>query len=113
MTTIAPPKPGTSIAFPKAAVEASLREELSQSVDFEASMRGITLPANPAAVATFAIDIDSLTCVDILCAVESVLGFELREGIVRAGGYRSIDGALAHMMPGIEREWMKKKGSKP
>jgi hypothetical protein len=48
--------------------------------------------------------------VAILCAIEPIVGFELPESLVRTGGYRSVVTALDHLLPRIEKEWMKKKG---
>lgn len=112
MTAITLEKPKATLTFPITEVEAVLRRELLASVEFEASIRGVSIPKTPTEVARLAIDIDSLVVVDILCAVEPVLGFELREGLVRAGGYRSVESALGHIVPWIEREWTKLKGAK-
>lgn len=105
-------KPKIASAFPAAEVEASLREELYEAVAIEASIRGISVPRAPHELAKLSIQIDSLVVVDLLCAVEPILDFELRERIVRAGGYRSIDTAVSHLLPRIEREWVKKNGGK-
>jgi hypothetical protein len=57
--------------------------------------------------------VDSLVVVSILCMVEPIVGFELPDGVVRAGGYSSVESALAHLLPRIEAQWIKKKGGKP
>jgi hypothetical protein len=93
-------------AFPVAAVEAALRGELLAAVQVEASLRGAVLPANPSA-AVF--EIDSLVVVDLLCALEPLMGFEIQEDVVRAGGYDSIEDAVRHLMPTLEREWIKRR----
>jgi len=59
------------------------------------------------------VPLDSLSVVDTLCAVEQVLDIELRDSIVRTGGYNSIEKAIDDLLPKIERVWVKKKGSKP
>lgn len=111
-TTIAPPS--TKIApFPLATVEAKLRNELVEAVKIEASIRGMALPSTPAGVSKAAIHVDSLVVVSILCAVEPVIGFELPQNVVRAGGYTSVEGAIEHLLPRLEKEWTKKKGAKP
>jgi hypothetical protein len=116
-TTIAPPvaravspKPAS---FPKGAVEACLHAELSKAVKAEAGVKGIALPTTPADIAKTAFHVDSLVVVSILCAVEPIVGFELSDSIVSAGGYASVDGALAHLLPRIEAQWIKKQGGKP
>jgi hypothetical protein len=105
-------KPKISAAFPAADVEACLREELSEAARIEASLRGLAMPESPVAAASMVIQIDSLVVVELLCALEPVLGFDLPEGVVRAGGYNSINQAVSHLMPRIEREWIKRKGEK-
>jgi hypothetical protein len=70
------------------------------------------LPAAPAQIAKAAVEIDSLVVVSILCAVEPILGFDLPESLVRAGGYASVHGALEHLLPRIEKQWTKQNGGK-
>jgi len=110
--TIAPPPP-TVAAFPRSAVEVGLRGELIEAVKIEASIRGMSLPAAPAQIIQAGVHVDSLVVVSILCAVEPILGFELPDGVVRAGGYPSVESALGHLLPRIEKEWMKRNGAKP
>lgn len=112
MTVIASSAPGIA-TFPIATVEACLRAELIEAIKVEASIRGIALPAAPMDIAKAAVPIDSLVVVSILCAVEPIVGFELPESVVRAGGYTSVGGAIEHLLPRIERQWIKRKGSKP
>jgi hypothetical protein len=112
MTTIAPPAPALA-PFPVAAVEACLRAELIEAIKAEASIKGISLPAAPVQIAKAAFQVDSLVVVSILCAVEPIVGFELPESVVRAGGYVSVESALGHLLPRIEKQWIKRKGNKP
>ncbi|HEU0216570.1 MAG TPA: hypothetical protein VFQ90_07910 [Stellaceae bacterium] len=109
--TVAPP-PIKTAPFPLAVVEATLRDELVEAVKIEASIRGMALPAAPADIAKASVHVDSLVVVSILCAVEPIVGFELPESVVRAGGYTSVDSALGQLLPRLEKEWMKKKGAK-
>jgi hypothetical protein len=111
VTTLAPPTPAPAVApFPGAAVEACLRAELIEAIKAEASIRGVSLPAD---MAKAGISIDSLVVVSILCTVEPIVGFELPESVVRAGGYVSVESALGHLLPRIEQQWIKRKGAKP
>jgi hypothetical protein len=110
-TTLAPPAV-TIAPFPSAAVEARLRDELVEAVKIEASIRGMALPAAPADIVKVSVRVDSLVVVSILCAVEPIVGFELPESVVRAGGYTSVESALGQLLPRLEKEWMKKKGAK-
>jgi hypothetical protein len=109
----APAGPAKSALFPKAAVEACLRAELIETVKAEAGVKGVALPSAPADIAKTSFQVDSLVVVSILCTVEPIVGFELPDSVVRAGGYASVDSALAHLLPRIEAHWIKKKGGKP
>lgn len=97
--------------FPAAVVEACLRTELELLAKSEAAVRGIALPAG-AAIGSASIALDSLGVVDTLCAIEHVVGFELKESIVRSGGYDSIDAAVVDLMPRISRAWDRHKSGK-
>jgi hypothetical protein len=112
VTTIAPPAPAIA-TFPVTVVETCLRGELIEAIKAEASIKGIALPASPAQIAKTAFQVDSLVAVSILCAVEPVVGLELPESVVRAGGYVSVESALGHLLPRIEAQWNKRKGAKP
>jgi hypothetical protein len=116
VTTLAPPlavAPAAGTAFPKATVEACLRDELIETVKAEALVKGVTLPSLPTQIAKTPFQVDSLVVVSILCAVEPIVGFELPESVVRAGGYSSVESALEHLLPRIEKQWTKRKGGKP
>ena len=113
MVTVTLAQPPVKIApFPLVAVEAKLRDELVEAVKIEASIRGIALPSVPANISKASVHVDSLVVVSILCAVEPIVGFELPESVVRAGGYASVDNALDHLLPRLEKEWTKRKGPK-
>ena len=111
MTTLAPNSTATS-AFPLAAVETCLRNELIESVKADASIKGISLPTSAPQILRAPVQIDSLVVVSILCAVEPIIGFELPDSVVDAGGYLSVEKALGQLIPRIEAEWVKKKGAR-
>lgn len=113
MATIAPPKKPITVLFPKAEVVAHLVAELTNVAVAEAGFRGITLPKGSAQLLKAAVPMDSLTVVDALCVIEPVIGFELRDSTVRTGGYNSIQSALDHLVPRIEKAWLRKNGVKP
>jgi hypothetical protein len=114
MATIAPPAL-TITAFPKGDVIKALIDELLEVAQTEAQLRGMALPQDQTGAMAMSVPLDSLSVVDTLCAIEPVVGFELRESLVRTGGYNSIDDALGHLLPRIEKVWVKKKtkGTKP
>lgn len=98
--------------FPVAAVRSCLLAELTLLAQAEAQVRGLELPKAPPALLKMAIPLDSLSVVDVLCAVEPVIGFELKDSLVRTGGYGSIEAAMDHLLPRLEAVWTKKYGAK-
>lgn len=112
MATVAPTnlQPST---FPKSGVEKALIDELIDVAQAEAMVRGISLPGDRLGQMAAAVPMDSLSVVATLVAVEKVVGFELKESMVRTGGYASIQAAVDHLMPRIQIAWDRKKGRKP
>jgi hypothetical protein len=100
-------KPGTVAVFPAAAVEAKLREELLSVAESAAAMHSIALPPTPAAQCAAAIQLDSLAVVDVLLSIEGIIGCTLKDHIVKAGGYSSINAAIEHLTPRIQSVWGK------
>ncbi len=111
MATLAP-TPIVAVAFPTAAVEVCLNDELIHTITSMAKIKGIALPSAASQIRITPVQVDSLVCVDILCAIEPIIGVELPESVVKAGGYGSIDSAIKNLIPRIEAAW-KKKGVKP
>ena len=101
----APASPAITAPFPQPAVEKCLRDELIEAVKAEAGIRCVALPSAPADIAKTSFQVDSLVVVSILCTVEPIVGFELPDSVVRAGGYTSVESALEHLLPRIERTW--------
>jgi len=104
----------TTVGFPLAAVEAKLRQELFGVAQSAAEMHSITLPSDPTAQSAAAIQLDSLAVVDVLLSVEDIIGCTLKDHIVKAGGYSSVNSAIEHLTPRIKSAWEKHaaKGSK-
>jgi hypothetical protein len=100
-------KTAPSKAFPKADVEAKLRDLLLDAVTTDAQLKGIAFPADKPGKYAASIRLDSLGVVDLLCGLEPTVGFELKESLVKAGGYKSIDDAVGHLMPRVESAWTK------
>lgn len=78
----------------------------------EASIRGLKVPHSPAAAAVAPVPLDSLVVVDLMCAVEPVVGFAPPDSTVRSGGYKSVQEALDHLTPRLERQWKKRNGGR-
>ncbi len=110
--TLAPPSPKIAL-FPLAEIEAALRDELVEAVKIEASIRGVTLPTKSEQIVKAAVHVDSLVVVTILCSIEHIIGFEVHDSVVRAGGYTSAESALKQLLPRLEKEWNNKNGAKP
>jgi hypothetical protein len=102
---------GTVTAFPKGEVEAKLKGALIEAAQADAALKGIALPSDVAGQASASVRLDSLEVVSLLCEVEPVVGFELKDSLVRVGGYSSVNQAMEHLMPRIEKAW-DKSGSK-
>lgn len=99
-------------SFPKAAVEKALLEGLAEAIASEAAIKGYAVPSTIAELVKAATHVDSLLTVDILCTVEPIIGFKLPQHVVKTGGYDSIEAAVSHVLPRIERQWNKKLGVK-
>src|ERR1700681_53106 len=96
--------------FPVLDVETALRNELLAAAKSAAELDGVSFPTDLNAQVAASIQIDSLVVVQTLVAAEKPLGFELKDHVVRAGGYTSVGEALGHLMPRIEKEWTKRIG---
>ena len=97
----------TGTAFPKAEVEAKLKEVLLGAAQSDASLKGITLPSDTQGQAATAMHLDSLDVVSLLCDVEPIVNCKLKDSLVRSGGYSSVNQAMEHLMPRIEKAWDK------
>lgn len=97
----------TAPAFPKAEVEAKLKEVLIGAAQAEAALKGIVLPNDTAGQTAASVRLDSLDVVSVLCEVEPILDFELKDSLVRTGGYGSVNQAMDHLLPRIEKAWEK------
>jgi hypothetical protein len=110
MATVAPPKKATG--FPSSAVFKALQDELIDIARNEAQLRGIGMPNDPKQIVKVAVPMDSLTIVDAILVIEPIIKFPLHDNTVRTGGYNSVEEALGHLMPRIERAWVRKQGKK-
>ena len=104
------PKTKLKPVFPIAELTACLQAELLEVVQSRAQMHGTALPSTPAAVVAASFPIDSLDVVDTLCKLDELAGFNLPHSVVRAGGYDSINEAIQHVIPRVEKIWTKRNG---
>lgn len=93
--------------FQAAAIEAALRDALISNVQDQATLYGVQLPDSLSDLSKQSVSIDSLIVVEILCAVEPLVGSELPQKLVKEGGYASVDQAVENLMPKIEKVWQK------
>jgi|SRR5712664_609979 len=100
------------VAFPVDAITNCLRDELSQIARDDAVLTGRVLPAEQSALSHTSVELDSLRVVSILCRLDELVGFEVKDVVVKHGGYGSIDGALRHLLPRIQKEWDKHQASR-
>ena len=99
--------------FPTAEIIDVLLEEFVAAVMAEMEFLEVHLPEDPNDIARMAFDIDSLLAIEILLAVDDVIGVELPSSVVNAGGYESVDNAIATLLPKIEKQWNKHNGVTP
>lgn len=97
-------------SFPTDQVKECLKSALVAAVKREASVKEVNLPDSDDEIAQFGFSVDSLVVVELLCAVESILDINLKDGIVQSGGYDSAEQAIEHLVAGIAGEWSKKCG---
>jgi acyl carrier protein len=93
--------------YPAAAVTAVVREELLRAVRSRFRRKGQALPIADNEVVAFALEIDSLTVVELLSSLDDILPFKVTESVVKAGGYGSIEAAVNHVADRIEIKWHK------
>jgi len=93
--------------YPAANVAAVLQQELIDAVRGNAERKGAAVPFSDAELAELSTFIDSLAVVELLCAVDDVLPFEVGECVVRAGGYNSVAAAVKHLVGRIETQWIR------
>ena len=94
--------------FPSTTVEAKLRGVFLEAVKKTATLYGQKLPDDTKQQYAVSVHLDSLNVVAMLCEVEPLLGgCQLKEDIVKSGGYRSINEAVSQIMPKIETAWKK------
>jgi hypothetical protein len=93
--------------YPAAAVAAVMQEELLRAVQSRFRRKGQPLPTADNEVVVLAVEIDSLTVVELLSSLDDVLPFKVTESVVKAGGYGSIEAAVNHVVGRIETKWNK------
>jgi hypothetical protein len=99
--------------YPATAVAAVMQQELLRAVRSRFRRKGQPLPRDDDEVVILAVEIDSLTVVELLSNLDDILPFKVTESVVKAGGYGSIEAAVKHVVSRVESKWNKyRKGGK-
>jgi len=93
--------------YPATAVKAVMQEELLRAVRSRFRRKGQPLPIADDEVVLLAVEIDSLTVVELLSNLDDILPFKVTESVVKVGGYGSIETAVKHVVSRIEAKWNK------
>lgn len=107
MASTSAPITQTIPPYPATAVAAVMQEELLRAVRSRFRRKGQSLPIADNEVVLLAIEIDSLTVVELLSNLDDILPFKVTESVVKAGGYGSIEAAAKHVVSRIETKWNK------
>jgi len=103
----------TTAPFPAANVEQRIRDFLAEEGAMQATLHGASVASSgtggtvgPQPV------IDSLVVVSLLIELEPIVGCELPEDLVRAGGYETVEEVVQHLMPQVQKRWDKNRKEK-
>jgi acyl carrier protein len=97
-------KQSQSAVFPAAEVEACIRESLADQAADQAVLR----PGSAQQIGTvrsWEPEIDSLVAVEVVCAVEELLGIELPRTFSPKGGYANADACVNDLIAEAKVVW--------
>jgi acyl carrier protein len=99
-------KNSPSTVFPSAEVEACIRDALADQGADQALLRpGRASTTTPVAPQSWQPEIDSLVVVEVICAVEELLGITLPATFAPQGGYDGIDACVNDLMSETQATW--------
>jgi len=99
-------KESRSAVFPTAEVEACIRDALADQASDQTVLRpGRATTATPVAPRSWEPDIDSLVVVEVICAVEELLGIEIPATFSPKGGYDSTEACVNDLMSEVRAAW--------
>lgn len=98
--------------FPRAALDARLRDARIDAAGSDAALERIGRPRAPADIARKGLPMGSVVAVGILGAIEPITGFELPDRVARAGGHAAVDGFVADPVPRIGATWPQRQGDR-
>jgi acyl carrier protein len=97
-----------SAVFPTAEVETCIRDALADQAADQVVLRpdrGTT--TTPVAPRSWEPEIDSLVVVEVICAVEELLGVEISPTFSPKGGYDSTEACVSDLMSEAKATWDK------
>jgi acyl carrier protein len=99
-------KESQSAIFPAAELEACIREALADQAADQAVLRpGRATTATSVAPRSWEPEIDSLVVVELICAVEELLGIEVPATFSPKGGYDSAEACVNDLMSEAKTAW--------
>jgi acyl carrier protein len=99
-------KESRNAVFPAAEVEACIRDALADQAADQAVLRpGRATTATPVAPRSWEPEIDSLVVVEVICAVEELLGIEIPATFSPKGGYDSAEACINDLMSEARDAW--------
>ena len=99
-------KESPSVVFPAAEVEACIRDALADQAADQAILRpGRAATATPVAPRSWEPEIDLLVVVEVICAVEELLGIEIPATFSPKGGYDSAEACIDDLMSEAKAAW--------
>lgn len=93
--------------YPASIAAATIRNELLRAVRAQLHRKGQTVPTADDELTIMAVEIDSLTVVELLACLDDILPFKVTESVVKAGGYGAIEDAVKHVVGRIQSKWSK------
>jgi acyl carrier protein len=99
-------KESRGAVFPAAEVEACIRDALADQAADQAVLRpGRATTPTPVAPRSWEPEIDSLVVVEVICAVEELLGIEIPATFSSKGGYDSAEACINDLMSEARAAW--------
>jgi len=99
-------KESRSVAFPAAEVEACIKAALQDQAADQAVLRpGRKSTAIPVAPRSWEPEIDSLVVVEVICAIEELLGIKIPATFSPKGGYDSADACVNDLLSEAKAAW--------
>jgi acyl carrier protein len=107
-------KGSAGVAFPAAEVEACIRDALADQAADQAILRpGQAATTTSGAPRSWEPEIDSLVVVEVICAVEEVLGIKIPVTFSPKGGYGSAEACVTDLMSEAKAMWNEARRKEP